>query len=102
MANTAVVYARIDSNLKKEVDEILNELQVSPAALIRMLYVQIKLTRSIPFEFESSSKNLVFINELNREELNNEFSKGLNDIKKGNIYTAEETKKILLKNIEVK
>jgi len=98
MANTAVVYARIDPKLKKDVDEILDELEVSPSALIQMLYGQIKLTRSIPFELKLPTKNPVFIDEISREELDNELSKGLKDMENGNVYNADEVQKILFKN----
>lgn len=48
MANTAAVYARIDPALKKEVDEILGRLGITPSSLIQMLYSEIKLTHKIP------------------------------------------------------
>ena len=63
MANTAAVYARIDPSLKKDVENILSELQVSPSSLIQMLYAQIKLTKSIPFELKLPTKP-VFVGEI--------------------------------------
>lgn len=59
MANTAAVYARIDPKLKKEVEDILEQLNVSPSSLIQMLYGQIKLTRGIPFEIKLPSRPLL-------------------------------------------
>jgi addiction module RelB/DinJ family antitoxin len=44
-----VVSAKIDSNLKKEVEKILNRLGIGQAEAIKLLYNQIALTGSIPF-----------------------------------------------------
>ena len=41
MLNSATVYARIDPQLKSDVDSILKKLGVTPSQLIQMLYSQI-------------------------------------------------------------
>ena len=38
MANTAAVYARIELELKTEVEVILAQLGVTPSAVVQMLY----------------------------------------------------------------
>ena len=48
MANTAAVYARIDPQLKADVEDILSRLGVTPSSVVQMLYSQIKLTRRFP------------------------------------------------------
>ena len=50
MANTSPVCVRMDPTLKNEVEDILNQLGVTPSSLVQMLYNQIRLTKSIPFE----------------------------------------------------
>ncbi len=95
MANTATVYARIEPQLKEDVDKILNKLGVTPSSLIQMLYSQIKLTNGIPFEIKIP-KNSIFIDELTKDEINYELLKGINDIEKGNVKSAAEVD-ILLK-----
>ena len=95
MANTATVYARIDPELKKEVEIILNQLQVSPSALIQMLYGQIKLTKGIPFEVKLPEKKPLFIDELTNEQLNHEIAKGYEQIKDGKVYSSNEVDKQL-------
>ena len=86
MANTAPVYARIDPKLKKDVDEILEQLNVTPSALIQMLYGQIKLTRGIPFDIKLPTRTPVFVDDLTEDELATEINKGVKDIEKGRIY----------------
>ena len=56
MNNKTTVCARIDTELKKEVDRILECIGVKPSELIQMLYGQVKLTKSIPFELKLPKK----------------------------------------------
>lgn len=97
MPNTAAVYARIDPQLKKDAEAILNELNVSPSALIQMLYSQIRLTRGIPFDIKLPGKRPVFIDDLTPEQLNEELEKGYRDIKEGNTLSQEEAEQIIKK-----
>ena len=94
MANTAAVYARIDPTLKKEVDAILDKLNVTPSALIQMLYGQIKLNNGIPFEIKIPSQP-IFVDELSKEELDSEIQKGQKDIENGKVHSVKEVDDIL-------
>ena len=47
---TATVLARVDPNVKAEAEEILDRLGVPVSLLINMLYKQIIIRKSIPFE----------------------------------------------------
>ena len=94
MANTAAVYARIDPTLKKEVDAILDKLNVTPSALIQMLYGQIKLNNGIPFEIKIPSQP-IFVDELSKEELDSEIQKGQKDIENGKVHSVKEGDDIL-------
>ena len=46
MAKTSPVYARIDTDLKENAENILHRLGISPSSAIQMLYSQIILTKS--------------------------------------------------------
>ena len=100
MANTATVYARIEPQLKEEVDKILNNLGVSPSSLIQMLYSQIKLTNGIPFEIKMP-KNTIFIDDFTKEEFDYEILKGINDFEKGNVKSASEVDKLLKEKLGI-
>lgn len=100
MANTATVYARIEPQLKADVDKILENLGVTPSSLIQMLYSQIKLTNGIPFEVKMPKRN-IFIDDLTNDELNYELLKGINDIKNGDIKTSEEVDMILKEKLGI-
>ena len=90
MANTAAVYARIEPELKNEVEGILSQLGITPSAVVQMLYSQIKLTRSIPFEIKLPTRKPLSVEELTTEQLNAELQKGYDSIQSGRLYSADE------------
>lgn len=95
MANTAAVYARIEPELKNEVEGILSQLGVTPSAAVQMLYSQIKLTKSIPFEIKLPARKPISLDELTTEQLNAELQKGYDDIQAGRLHSADEVDSIL-------
>lgn len=101
MPDTSVVYVRINSKLKKEVDSILEELNVTPSALIQMLYGQIKLTRGIPFDIKMPVKKPIDVNDLTIEQLKEELMKGVKDVEEGKTYTMEEVDEMLRKEFGI-
>ena len=54
MANTSVVYVRIDSGLKDHAEVILSQLGISPSSAIQMFYSQIILQQGMPFDLRLS------------------------------------------------
>ena len=56
MANTSVVYARIDTKLKDNAETILAQLGISPPGAIQRLYRQIVLRNGIPFAVQLPDK----------------------------------------------
>ncbi|MDB6038831.1 MAG: hypothetical protein JWM99_2672 [Verrucomicrobiales bacterium] len=50
MNKSAVIRARVEPNLKIEVEHILSELGLTASEAILLLYRQIKLRRGLPFE----------------------------------------------------
>lgn len=101
MPNNAAVYARIDPVLKEEVDIILKELQITPSALIQMLYGQIKLTKGIPFELKIPSKKPVFIDEISKYEMDIEIAKGYKDVEEGRVFSEEEANGVIKRNLGI-
>ena len=52
MANTSVIYARVDTTLKESAEQILDALGISPSAAIQMFYRQIVMHQGLPFELK--------------------------------------------------
>ena len=76
MANTTAVYARIDTKLKENAEDILAQLGISPSSAIQMFYSKIVLTRGMPFELRLPYPKPTAIGGMTREELDAELEKG--------------------------
>ena len=90
MANTSAVYARIDTGLKENAEGILARLGITPTSAIQMLYSQIILQKGMPFELRLPEGIPTAIGGLSREELDIELKKGVESLKAGKVYTADE------------
>ena len=90
MANTTAIYARIDTELKENAEEILSKLGISPSSAIQMLYSQIVLTRGLPLHLYLPSATPTAIGAMTQTELDTELLKGIKSLKSGRTYTADE------------
>lgn len=95
MANTAAVYARIDPELKADVEDILSQLGLTPSSVVQMLYSQIKLTKSIPFEIKLPINKPLSVDELTTEQLNAELQKAYDSILAGKVHSVSEVDEIM-------
>ncbi len=95
MANTSAVYARIDTGLKENAENILSQLGITPSSAIQMLYSQIVLTRGLPLDLHLPSSKPTAIGGMSRAELDAELMKGVESIKTGKAYTADEVDAVL-------
>ena len=101
MANTSAVYARIDTNLKENAESILSQLGISPSSAIQMLYSQIVLKKGMPFELKLPSSKPLAVGAMTREELDAELQKGVDSIKAGKVYSADEVDAALAKEFGI-
>ena len=90
MANTTAVYARIDTKLKENAEDILAQLGISPSSAIQMFYSKIVLTRGMPFELRLPYPKPTAIGGMTREELDAELEKGWESMQNERLYSAEE------------
>ena len=95
MANTTAVYARIDTGLKNNAEEILAQLGITPSSAIQMLYSQIVIQRGLPFDLKLPQKRPVAAGGLSREQLDAELAKGIDSLKSGNAVPAGEVDAML-------
>lgn len=101
MANTSAVYARIDTKLKENAENILNQLGISPSSAIQMLYSQIVLTRGLPLDLHLPSAKPTSIASMSRTEIDAELAKGVDSLKSGKTYTADEVDAELAKEFGI-
>ena len=90
MANTSVIYTYIDTELKKEAENILAQLGISPSSAIQMFYSQIALTKSLPLKLQLSPTKPTSIGSMSKDEFDNEIMKGLHSLTSDKTYTIDE------------
>jgi addiction module RelB/DinJ family antitoxin len=95
MASTTAVYARIDTELKNQAEEILSKLGISPSSAIQMLYRQVVNDRAFPFTPHLTERRPLFLDELTDEELYAELKKGLDSMERGDTLTMDEVDAML-------
>ncbi|CRH67690.1 type II toxin-antitoxin system RelB/DinJ family antitoxin [Gardnerella vaginalis] len=101
MTNTNAVYARIDTNLKENAENILNQLGITPSSAIQMLYSQIVLQKGMPFELRLPVNTPTALGSLTRDELDKELQKGIDSISTGKSYSADEVDQFFAKEYGV-
>lgn len=91
MARTANVFARVEPDLKEQAEQVLNQLGIPMSNAIGMFLKQIVLQRRIPFEMKLPSyEEPIAYQALTKEQFNAEIEKGIEDIKTGKVYSADE------------
>lgn len=101
MANTSAVYARIDTGLKENAENILHQLGISPSSAIQMLYSQIVLTRSFPLNLHLPKNPPVAVGGMNQSELNEALNQGYRSAMAGKTYTSDEVDELLKKEFKI-
>lgn len=76
---TANVTARVNPEIKKQAEEVLEKLGIPVSVLIDSLYRQIIMTQSIPYSFSVTS--LQTRDMMTEEQFNTMMTKGLADAK---------------------
>lgn len=90
MANTSVIYTHIDTELKKDAENILTQLGISPSSAIQMFYSQIALTKSLPLKLQLSPTKPTSIGSMSKDKFDNEIMKGLHSLTSDKTYTIDE------------
>lgn len=101
MANTTAVYARIDTNLKENAENILQQLGISPSSAIQMLYSQIVLTNGLPLDLHLPPAKPTAIGGMSREKIDAELMKGIDSLKADKTYTIDEVDAVLAEEFGV-
>lgn len=91
MARTANVFVRVEPDLKEQAEQVLNQLGIPMSNAVGMFLKQIVLQRGIPFEMKLPSyEEPIAYQALTKEQFNAEIEKGMEDIKAGKVYSADE------------
>ena len=91
MARTASVFARVEPEVKEQAELVLDQLGIPMSNAVGMFLRQIVLQRGIPFEMKlPSCEEPVSYGSLTKEQFSIEIEKGVEDIKAGRVYSADE------------
>ena len=90
MANTSVVYVRIDTDLKNNAESILSQLGISPSSAIQMFYSQVVLNDGLPFVPRLPTTRLRATDSLAREELGMELLRGASSVQQGEANSQDD------------
>lgn len=88
MSKTANLYARIEPNVKIEAEAILSELGITTSNAINIFYKQIILQGGLPFSVKLPP-HPVDVDNMSQTQFEIEIEKGINDVDKGNIKSAD-------------
>lgn len=90
MANSSVVYVRMDPTLKKTAEEILAQLGITSSGAVQMLYRQIILHHGLPFSLTLPDDRPVAVGGMSRTQIDAELNKGMESLQSGVRYSADE------------
>lgn len=89
MAKTATVQARIDPQLKENVEKILAQLELSSSDAIKLFYRQVELNGGLPFDLKLPAQVLA------EQKLMEELDAGIQSAEKQSWVSFEKTTKLL-------
>jgi DNA-damage-inducible protein J len=101
MAKSANIYARIEPEVKKEAESILEELGIPVSVAINMFYKRIIASKGMPFEIKIEDSGTTDITNMSEEEIIEVISKAKKSIKEGKGRSAEEVFKSLKKEYNI-
>ena len=89
----ATVSLRFDDTMKKELDELCEEMGMNITTFFTIYAKRALRDRKIPFEIVAPAKRIkmpLAEGSLTREELDRELAKGMESIRAGRVHTADE------------
>ena len=89
MKRTSNVFVRVEPEVKEQAEKILSELGIPMSNAVGMFLRQVVLQRGIPFEMKLPKETPVAFGSLTKEERDRELEKGMEDIREGRVYSAE-------------
>lgn len=89
MARTSNIFARVEPEIKKQAELVLEQLGIPMSNAIGLFLRQVVLQRGIPFELKLPQSKPLSMGTLTEEQFNAEIEKGLADLTAGRVVSAE-------------
>ena len=90
MARTANVFVRVEPEVKEPAEMILEKLGIPMSNAVGMFLRQVVMHKGLPFDVKLSESEMLVLENMTKEQLNDELQKAEDSIKAGRVYTIEE------------
>ena len=90
MARTSNVFVRVEPEIKEQAEIVLNQLGIPMSNAVGMFLRQVVMQRGIPFEMKLPANRPLVLGEMTPEQLAAAIEEGLEDVRNGNVFTADE------------
>lgn len=99
MVRTSNIYVRIEPNVKAQAEAVLDKLGIPMSSAVSMFLKQIIMHNGLPFDVKVPFNKPISILNLKEDQFNLELKKAESDFENGRVYSFEEVKKELLKDL---
>ena len=89
MATTANVFARVEPEIKKQAESVLEQLGIPMSNAVGMFLRQLVLQKGILFEMKLPGTEPVAYGSLTKEQFDKEIEKSMTDVKDGRVYSED-------------
>ena len=101
MARTASVFARVEPEIKEQAENISEQLGIPMSNTVGMFLRQVVIQKGIPFEMKLRDNLPLAYGDLTKEQFDREILKGLESVKSGRVYSADDVEAELEKEFEI-
>lgn len=101
MARTANVFVRVEPEIKEQAEKVLDCLGIPMSNAVSMFLRQVVLQKGIPFDVKLPVDDRhITMDSLTKEQLYAELEKGMEDIKAGRVYSADEVEEEIRRELD--
>ncbi len=100
MARTSNIYVRVEPNIKKQAEVILEKLGIPMSNAVSIFLRQVVMQNGLSFDVKIASRKPLALSDLTSEEFNTEMLKAHNDFENGKVYSMEEVENDLKRELE--
>lgn len=101
MEKVSSIYVRVEPELKEEAENILGKLGMPISKAVSIFLRQVVLQQGIPFEIKLPQAKLLSFQYLSQHEVDFELKKGLNSIKRNDVYSSSFVEEELRKDFNI-
>ncbi|MDR2024514.1 MAG: type II toxin-antitoxin system RelB/DinJ family antitoxin [Hungatella sp.] len=90
MARTSNVFARVEPEVKKQAEQVFSKLGIPMSNAVEIFLRQVIISGGFPFDVRIPREKPIAYGTLSKEEFDMELEKGMEDIREGKVFTADE------------